>query len=82
DRALFDLPEDGAPHLSDDVVIVRPDGTVRGDVQTGTAVAKPLKVDEKPAPSLAPRANIDIGLGNNFRFRGHGADLGLRGTIT
>ncbi|WP_175723300.1 translocation/assembly module TamB domain-containing protein [Burkholderia ambifaria] len=82
DRALFDLPEDGAPHLSDDVVIVRPDGTVRGDVQTGTAVAKPQKVDEKPAPSLAPRANIDIGLGNNFRFRGHGADLGLRGTIT
>ncbi|RQR76793.1 MULTISPECIES: translocation/assembly module TamB domain-containing protein [unclassified Burkholderia] len=82
DRALFDLPEESAPHLSDDVVIVRPDGTVRGDVQTGTAVAKPQKVEDKPAPSLAPRANIDIGLGNNFRFKGHGADLGLRGTIT
>ncbi|AOK05084.1 translocation/assembly module TamB domain-containing protein [Burkholderia sp. AU28942] len=82
DRALFDLPEQSAPHLSDDVVIVRPDGTVRGDVQTGTAAAKPQKVDEKPAPSLAPRANIDIGLGNDFRFKGHGADLGLRGTIT
>ncbi|MGR3907887.1 translocation/assembly module TamB domain-containing protein [Burkholderia sp. SR8] len=82
DRALFDLPEQSAPHLSDDVVIVRPDGTVRGDVQTGTAAAKPQKVGDKPAPSLAPRANIDIGLGNDFRFKGHGADLGLRGTIT
>ncbi|WP_269506074.1 translocation/assembly module TamB domain-containing protein [Burkholderia sp. IMCC1007] len=82
DRALFDLPEQSAPHLSDDVVIVRPDGTVRGDVQTGTAAAKPQKVADKPAPSLAPRANIDIGLGNDFRFKGHGADLGLRGTIT
>ncbi|KVG31934.1 translocation/assembly module TamB domain-containing protein [Burkholderia diffusa] len=82
DRALFDLPEDAAPHLSDDVVVVRPDGTMRGETPTGTAVAKPQKVENKPAPSLAPRANIDIGLGNNFRFKGHGADLGLRGTIT
>ncbi|TCW81885.1 hypothetical protein C5O80_19375 [Burkholderia sp. SRS-46] len=82
DRALFDLPEAAAPHLSDDVVIVRPDGTVRGETQTGTAIAKPQPAEDKPAPSLAPRANIDIGLGNDFRFKGHGADLGLRGTIT
>ncbi|MGS0896586.1 translocation/assembly module TamB domain-containing protein [Burkholderia stagnalis] len=82
DRALFDLPEESAPHLSDDVVIVRPDGTVRGETKTGTAVAKPPPAADKPAPSLAPRANIDIDLGNSFRFKGHGADLGLRGTIT
>ncbi|KVT26848.1 translocation/assembly module TamB domain-containing protein [Burkholderia ubonensis] len=82
DHALFDLPEQAAPHLSDDVVIVRPDSTVRGETQTGTAVAKPQQAADKPAPSLAPRANIDIGLGNDFRFKGHGADLGLRGTIT
>ncbi|RQR57533.1 hypothetical protein DIE18_23720 [Burkholderia sp. Bp9125] len=82
DRALFDLPEAAAPHLSDDVVIVRPDGTVRGETQTGTAIAKPQPAADEPAPSLAPRANIDIGLGNDFRFKGHGADLGLRGTIT
>ncbi|CAB3756797.1 hypothetical protein GQ57_23265 [Burkholderia sp. MSh2] len=82
DRALFDLPEESAPHLSDDVVIVQPDGTVRGETPTGTAVAKPQPAANKPAPSLAPRANIDIDLGNNFRFKGHGADLGLRGTIT
>ncbi|WP_107313716.1 translocation/assembly module TamB domain-containing protein [Burkholderia metallica] len=82
DRALFDLPEESAPHLSDDVVIMQPGGTVRGDTPTGTAAAKPKPVADKPASSLAPRANIDIGLGNNFRFKGHGADLGLRGTIT
>jgi translocation and assembly module TamB len=52
DHALFDLPEQSAPHLSDDVVIVGPEGTVRGDVQTGTAAAKPQKVENKPAPSL------------------------------
>jgi len=82
DRALFDLPEESAPHLSDDVVIMQPGGTVRGETPTGSAVAKPKPVEDKPAPSLAPRANIDVGLGNNFRFKGHGADLGLRGTIT
>ncbi|MBC8862922.1 hypothetical protein IAI12_31940, partial [Escherichia coli] len=58
DRALFDLPEESAPHLSDDVVIMQPDGTVRGETPTGTAVSKPKPVEDKPAPSLAPRANI------------------------
>jgi translocation and assembly module TamB len=63
-------------------VIVRPDGTVRGETRTGTAIAKPAPAADKPAPSLAPRANVDIDLGSDFRFKGHGADLGLRGTIT
>lgn len=80
DRALFDLPESSAPSLSDDVVIVRPDGTVPGEVKTVAGV--PKSIAEKPAPALGPRANIDIDLGNQFRFKGHGADLGLRGTIT
>ncbi|WP_420874520.1 translocation/assembly module TamB domain-containing protein [Paraburkholderia tropica] len=77
DHALFDLPESAAPSLGDDVVLVRPDGTTRGG---------PPPLDEtastKPAPRFAPRANIDINLGRNFRFRGQGADLGLAGTIT
>ncbi|AJK47432.1 translocation/assembly module TamB domain-containing protein [Burkholderia plantarii] len=80
DRALFDLPESSAPQLSDDVVIVRPDGTVPGETKTASGV--PKAIAEKPAPSLGPRANIDIDLGDHFRFQGHGADLGLRGTIT
>ncbi|TKC83037.1 hypothetical protein FAZ69_25410 [Trinickia terrae] len=75
DRALFDMPEQAAPHLGDDVVIVRSDGTVRGQAQE----ADPTN---KPVGRFAPRANVDINLGDNFRFRGQGADLGLRGTIT
>ncbi|RDJ99433.1 translocation/assembly module TamB domain-containing protein [Paraburkholderia lacunae] len=76
DRALFDMPEQSAPKLGDDVVVVRPDGTVAGE--------RPVPVDgtNKPIGPFAPRANIDISLGNNFRFRGQGADLGLTGTIT
>ncbi|QGZ62858.1 translocation/assembly module TamB domain-containing protein [Paraburkholderia acidisoli] len=78
DHALFDMPESAAPSLGDDVVIVRPDGTTSGGV--------PPPIEEtastKPAPKFAPRANIDINLGRDFRFRGQGADLGLAGTIT
>ncbi|MGF6768933.1 translocation and assembly module TamB [Paraburkholderia sp. GAS199] len=77
DHALFDLPEQSAPKLGDDVVIVRPDGTVAGE-RPPPAVAG----TNKPIGPFAPRANIDISLGNSFRFRGQGADLGLAGTIT
>ncbi len=76
DHALFDLPEQSAPSLGDDVVIVRPDGTVKGENQNVVATGN------KPVPAFSPRANIDIDLGQKFRFRGAGADLGLAGTIT
>lgn len=76
DHALFDLPEQAAPKLGDDVVIVRPDGTVAGER------SPPVAGTNKPVGPFAPRADIDISLGNNFRFRGQGADLGLTGTIT
>jgi translocation and assembly module TamB len=36
----------------------------------------------KPASRFAPTATIEINLGNKFRFRGQGADLGLTGKIT
>ncbi|HEV3431740.1 MAG TPA: translocation/assembly module TamB domain-containing protein [Paraburkholderia sp.] len=77
DHALFDLPESAAPSLGDDVVIVRPDGTTVGGKPPIEETAS-----TKPAPRFAPRANIDINLGRDFRFRGQGADLGLAGTIT
>ncbi|HKT96679.1 MAG TPA: translocation/assembly module TamB domain-containing protein, partial [Paraburkholderia sp.] len=78
DHALFDLPESAAPSLGDDVVIVRPDGTTIG----GTPPPIEKTASQKPVPRFAPRANIDISLGRDFRFRGQGADLGLAGTIT
>nr|WP_156967020.1 translocation/assembly module TamB domain-containing protein [Paraburkholderia ferrariae] len=80
DHALFDLPESAAPELGDDVVIVRPDGTTRGG--TPSLDEQASRASTRPAPRFAPRANIDIDLGRNFRFRGQGADLGLAGTIT
>ncbi|CAE6830097.1 hypothetical protein R70006_06614 [Paraburkholderia domus] len=76
DRALFDMPEQSAPKLGDDVVVVRPDGTVAGERPP------PVAGTNKPIGPFAPRANIDLSLGNSFRFRGMGADLGLSGTIT
>jgi translocation and assembly module TamB len=76
DHALFDLPEQAAPRLGDDVVIVRPDGTTSG------GRPRPVAGSNQPIGPFAPRANIDISLGDHFRFRGQGADLGLTGTIT
>jgi translocation and assembly module TamB len=76
DHALFDLPEQAAPRLGDDVVIIRPDGTRSG------GRPRPVAGTNQPIGPFAPRANIDISLGDNFRFRGQGADLGLTGTIT
>ncbi|WP_233862590.1 translocation/assembly module TamB domain-containing protein [Paraburkholderia adhaesiva] len=80
DHALFDMPESPAPELSDDVVIVRPDGTTRGGPPPLDVAAE--KAGTRPASRFAPSANIGIDLGHNFRFRGRGADLGLAGMIT
>ncbi|HTH58648.1 MAG TPA: translocation/assembly module TamB domain-containing protein [Paraburkholderia sp.] len=76
DHALFDMPDQPAPSLGDDVVVVMPDGTTRGGLPPETEAAN------RPVGRFAPRASIDIDLGNNFRFRGQGADLGLVGTIS
>ncbi|WP_277189575.1 translocation/assembly module TamB domain-containing protein, partial [Caballeronia sp. BR00000012568055] len=78
DHALFDLPESSAPSLGDDVVIERADGTIKGENNKQPTVA----AGEKPVGPFTPRANIDIDLGQKFRFKGAGADLGLAGTIT
>jgi len=75
DHALFDLPEQSAPRLSDDVVIVKDHGFVRGS-------PRQVEPTNKPVGRFAPRASVDIDLGHDFRFRGQGADLGLRGTVT
>ncbi|MEX3931077.1 translocation/assembly module TamB domain-containing protein [Paraburkholderia phymatum] len=76
DHALFDMPEKGEPRLGDDVVVVRADGSVAGGKPQASGNSN------KPVGAFAPRANIDIDLGQKFRFRGQGADVGLRGTIT
>lgn len=76
EHALFDMPESPAPSLSDDVVVVRNNAVVRG-------APPPMEpAMNKPVGRFAPRADVDIDLGPDFRFRGRGADLGLRGTVT
>ncbi len=81
DHALFDTPELPAPKLSDDVVIVRANGTNGGNAGT-QASSDATQSMNKPVGRFAPHANIDIDLGSDFRFRGRGADLGLRGMVT
>lgn len=82
DHALFDLPEQSAPHLSDDVVVVGPDSIQRGTTKTDTAAGKAGPAAGQSASPLAPHANIEINLGHDFRFKAQGADLGLLGAIT
>lgn len=81
DKALFDLPKSSAPKLGDDVVIVRKDGKAKAGA-AATSKEKLTAATEKPAGRFAPVMNIQVDLGNNFRFNGSGADLRLRGDMT
>lgn len=75
DQALLDLPATHAPQLSDDVKIIHPN-------DEAPAPRKAIAREAKPVGKFLPTANISIDLGNDFRFRGVGADLDLRGKFT
>jgi translocation and assembly module TamB len=75
DRALFTLPEKSAPELSDDVVVIRDSKSGKQDAAPGT------DKEDEPAGPFSPRVSIEVGLGNQFRFEGAGAELRLAGTI-
>lgn len=77
-HALFDIPEQLAPVLGDDVVIMQSDDTF----QNNKSLAHQIDSAGKLAKRFTPHANINLYLGNNFHFHGLGADLNLRGTIT
>lgn len=76
DRGLFDLPKAGAPVLGDDVVVVR-----RSDQREVKTAATPVVPEAKPASRFSPLIDILIDLGDNFRFRGAGADILLAGQL-
>ncbi|CAG9175876.1 hypothetical protein LMG23992_03039 [Cupriavidus laharis] len=76
DHGLFDLPKAGAPVLGDDVVVVR-----RKDQRELKTAATPAP-EAKPASKFSPLIEIAVDLGNDFRFRGAGADLELAGQMT
>ncbi|WP_253912976.1 translocation/assembly module TamB domain-containing protein [Ralstonia pickettii] len=75
DRGLFDLPKGGAPSLGDDVVIVRRTDAARNQAERG------VKREEKPAGRFSPVVDVDVDFGDNFRFKGAGADLSLGGQM-
>lgn len=72
DRALFSLPEKSAPKLDGDVVVIRGDEP---------PPEKPVAGEAPKASPYAPRIDVTVGLGDNFRFAGAGADLRLVGTV-
>lgn len=80
DKALFDLPKNSAPTLGDDVIVVRNNGNASSVALTDKQ--KLAKTAEKPAGSFTPVMNIEVNFGNDFRFRGSGADLKLGGTMS
>ncbi|WP_042886986.1 translocation/assembly module TamB domain-containing protein [Cupriavidus necator] len=75
DRGLFDLPKAGAPVLGDDVVVIR-----RKDQRAVKTAATPVP-ETKPASKFSPVIDLTVDLGNDFRFRGAGADLLLGGQM-
>jgi translocation and assembly module TamB len=75
DRGLFNLPEKSAPKLGDDVVVYR-NGAKPAAQQSRASAA------ERPASPYAPRVDVQVDLGDDFRFKGSGADLRLAGTLT
>lgn len=79
DKALFDLPKSSAPVLGDDVIIVRKDVKVRATPLTEKE--RLAKAAEKPAGGATPVMNVEVDFGNDFRFRGSGADLLLSGAM-
>jgi len=79
DRGLFDLPKSGAPRLGDDVVIVQPGGKTQSTA--GKPQDKLAQATEKPAGGFSPHVDIEVDLGDDFRFRGADADLLLRGSM-
>ncbi len=80
DQALFDLPKTSAPKLGDDVVIVRKGNAAKAGA--ASSQEKLTAATEKPAGRFAPVINIQVNLGDNFRFNGSGANLHLRGDMT
>lgn len=74
DQALFNLPEQSAPRLDDDVIVHRP-----GDIRNIKPRAS--SVDAESAIPTQRRVNIALDLGPNFRFEGAGAALRLAGKL-
>lgn len=84
DQALFVLPDETAPSLGSDVVIVRPQA----------AAAQRAAAEANTSPQAAPPASdtgtaqreqdieVDFDMGDDFRLQGRGLATRLAGTLT
>ncbi len=76
DQALFVLPEDTAPRLGSDVLVLRPK----------TAAVGAQRVDAPPAPvqslAVVPDISLTLDPGSNFQLQGHGLNTRLAGLLT
>jgi translocation and assembly module TamB len=79
DQALFVLPEDTAPKLGSDVVVVRTKPIpIKGAPRPGTAPP----ASSSQAQSVVPDLNIVLDPGPNFQVQGHGLNTRLSGLLT
>ena len=78
DQALFVLPEDTAPKLGADVVVVRPKPSPTKGAQAAAADAPTAAKGQSVVPDL----NIVLDPGPNFQVQGHGLATRLSGLLT
>ena len=70
DEGLIDFSRSDAPHLSDDVEVVRSKHADGAEPPPAAA-----------APGRSVKLDVQVGLGEQLRLRGHGIDTGLRGDL-
>lgn len=85
DQALFILPDDTAPSLGDDVVVLRK-GQTGGTTSASNASRTTPVADTGPGTArgskLAADLQVTLDLGQDFRVRGRGIDTRVAGELT
>ncbi|MGL4767525.1 MAG: translocation/assembly module TamB domain-containing protein [Formosimonas sp.] len=76
DKALIDLPPSLPPSLGDDVVVCSSDPAKSRRCKTSVAAAPQVQ-----RLGLIPTIDLTLELGNDFRFKGQGADVKLIGSV-
>ncbi len=78
DKGLFDLPKKSAPQLGDDVIIVSRDKNQKEALKPQDKMKKMAK---SPVAKFPLYMNLQVNMGDNFRFKGADADLKLVGDM-
>ena len=74
DQALFVMPEDTAPRLSDDVVVRKP-------VVSASPATRPPTAAPAPVLKIQPDLLVTLDLGQDFAVRGGGLSTLLEGSV-